>query len=273
MSSILFIGNFGYGNEGQKQVSLLMEKLIKKNNVKFIIGLGNNIMPNGIKGKNDEQFLKKFEEPYMNLPKNIKFFNILGKGDYTSKTSPHYQINYNHISYRWILPHNFYCFRKKFNNIPVEFICIDTNLSKMKTKKTQEKWILNTIYESKCRWIIVCGHHSWKNYSNEINQSDDNQNELNELYEKIAATKKVDLLLSGSETNKQHIHIPNKPNMFICGVGAVKNEYIKFYNNEELKFHSKTLGCGMINFNKNRMNIYFYNVKGEKEYSFIINKI
>ena len=50
MSSILFIGNFGYGNEGQKQVSLLMEKLIK-NNVKFIIGLGNNIMPNGIKGK------------------------------------------------------------------------------------------------------------------------------------------------------------------------------------------------------------------------------
>ena len=48
-----------------------------------------------------------------------KIFNILGKGDYTSKTSPHYQINCNHISYRWILPHNFYCFRKKFN-IPVD---------------------------------------------------------------------------------------------------------------------------------------------------------
>jgi len=32
-------------------------------------------------------------------------------------------------------------------------------------------------------------------------------------------------------------------------------------------------GCGKIDFFKNTMNIYFYNVSFEKEYSFIINKI
>ena len=61
--------------------------------------------------------------------------------------------------------------------------------------------------------------------------------------------------------------------MVICGVGSLIEENIKFYNNEELKFCSNTLGCGKIDFFKNTMNIYFYNVEGEKEYSFIVNKI
>ena len=34
-------------------------------------------------------------------------------------------------------------------------------------------------------------------------------------YMKKLLLKKVDLLLSGSEIDKQHIHIPNKPNMFV----------------------------------------------------------
>ena len=269
MTSILFIGDFGTGNTGQYLVSTLLKNLIKKYKCKFILGLGDNIYPNGVNSIKDTQFLDKFEIPYSNIPDNIKFFNILGNRDYNIKVSPRNEIKYTKISNKWVMPHNFYCFRKKFNNIPVEFIAIDTNLKKMKNVKLQEQWLLNTIYESKCRWIIVFGHHPWISHSSikEYNY------ELDELYTKINNIGKVDLILSGHEHNKQHIHIPDKPNMVICGVGSLIEENIKFYNNEELKFCSNTLGCGKIDFFKNAMNIYLYNVNGEKEYSFIVNKI
>ena len=269
MTSILFIGDFGTGNKGQYEVAELLEKLIKKYKCKFILGLGDNISPYGVKSITDQQFIDKFEIPYSILPDNIKFFNILGNHDYNIKVSPRNEIKYSKISNKWVMPHNFYCFRKKINNVPVEFIGIDTNLSKMKNRKLQEQWLLKTIYESKCRWIIVFGHHPWKSYS--FNQEYDL--ELDELYEKINSIGKVDLILSGHDNTKQHIYIPDKPNMLICGVGSNIKDNIKFYNNQELKFISNTLGCGMIDFYKNTMNIYFYNTKGDKEYSFIVNKI
>ena len=269
MSSILFIGNFGTGNENQYLVSKLLKHLIDTYKCKFVLGLGDNIYPDGVKAIDDKQFMEKFELPYSNISNKIKFFNVLGHHDYNIKVSPKNEIKYTKISNKWVMPHNFYCFRKKFNNIPVEFIGIDTNLSKMKNRKLQEQWLLNTIYESRCRWIIVFGHHPWKSYSS-VQQHD---LELDELYEKINSIGKVDLILSGHEHTKQHIYIPDKPNMVICGVGSDIEDNIKFYNNQELKFSSNTLGCGMIDFYKNAMNIYFYNTNGDKEYSFIVNKI
>ena len=76
MTSILFLGDFGSGNQGQYAVSRLLEKLIEKYKCKFILGLGDNIYPNGVKSTNDSQFLDKFELPYSNLSDNIKKNNI-----------------------------------------------------------------------------------------------------------------------------------------------------------------------------------------------------
>ena len=268
MTSILFIGNFGTGCEGQKKVALLMKEIINKYKCRFILGLGNNFYPHGIKSLKDKQFETNFEEPYYNISKNIKFFNVLGEYDYYPKSSPLNQIKYTCRSDKWIMPHNFYCFRKRFNNIPVEFIGIDTNLSKMKNRKLQEQWILNTIYESKCRWIIVFGYHPWKYFGLESCDA-----ELDELYTKINSIGKVDLILSGNEFNKQHIYVPGKPDMVVCGVGAIEGEPIKFYNNEEIKFFSGSRGCGMIEFSRNVLKICFFDTDMVKEYSFIINKI
>ena len=134
MTSILFLGDFGSGNEGQYLVSKLLEKLIEKYKCKFILGLGDNIYPDGVKSVNDKQFLEKFELPYSNLSNNIKFFNVLGNNDYNIKVSPRNEIKYTKISNRVCLI-IFIVFRKKFNNVPVEFITIDTNLSKMKRRK------------------------------------------------------------------------------------------------------------------------------------------
>jgi len=265
MTSILCLGNFGSGKMGQYKVAELMLCLYKKYDIKFVIGLGNNILPNGVKNKYDSKFVTHFEKPYHELLQKIKFYNILGEVDYISRNSINSEINYN----KWILPHNFYCFKKYINKIPVEFILIDSNFEKIKTKdkKTQEIWALNTLLESRSRWNIVISHHPWYSFG-----STNCDPELNIFFDKLNNTKKVDLIISSHENNHQHIYIPNKPNMIISGVGAINDEYpiIKIY--DELKFTSNELGCVMIHVTKNRLNVVFYNSDKQSVHSFNINK-
>ena len=132
MNSILCVGDFGTGDAGQYEVARLIEYLINKKNTLLILGLGDNIYPDGVYSENDNQFIEKFEKPYENIPPHIKFYNVLGNHDYHIKSSPRNQIKYSKINSQWVLPHNFYCFKKRINKIPVEFFAIDTNLSKMK---------------------------------------------------------------------------------------------------------------------------------------------
>ena len=133
MTSILCIGNFGTSRKEQFDVAKLLCDLCCGTECKLILGLGNNIYPEGVSSINDNQFLEKFEIPYSILPNNLKFYNILGNRDYQLKGSVKAQINYQNSnkSFRWIMPYNYYCFMKQFDGVPVEFIAIDTNLDKM----------------------------------------------------------------------------------------------------------------------------------------------
>jgi hypothetical protein len=268
MSSILCLGNFGSGNEGQYKIAELMLYLYNKHKYLFVLGLGNNILPNGVKSKSDPQFKEKFEKPYKELLGKIKFYNILGEMDCIDSKSIKGEINYSELNKNWILPHNFYCFKKFINKIPVEFIIIDSNkIKNKKNQELQEMWSINTLLESKSRWNILISHHPW--FSGGNNECSE---ELNNLFNKLIETKKVDLIISGHEYNQQHIYIPNKPNMIISGVGSIgdKTPIIKIY--DELKFSSNELGCCMIEFTKKKLNISFYNIKKQKIHNFSIIK-
>lgn len=267
MSSILCIGNYGSGTENQYKIALLMEFLYTKFSYKFILGLGNNILPNGVNSINDMQFKDKFENPFKEILEKVKFYNILGTSDYSTRKSINSELNYGTINKQWVLPHHFYCFKKMVNNIPIEFIMIDSNMTKMKNKKTQEVWAINTLLDSRSRWNILVTHHPWFSSSNYI--CDD---ELNELFKKLNNTKKVDLIISAHENNQQHIYIPNKPNMIISGVGSQNKHYpvIKLF--KQLKFKSEELGCVIIEPYKNKLDISFYNINKSKLNNFSIHK-
>lgn len=269
MSSILCIGNFGGGDIGQLKVVGLMNYLYTKYKYKFVLGLGNNILPNGVKNKKDNQFKTKFEEPYKEVLNVVKFYNLLGEIDYINKNSVKGEIEYSSINKNWVLPNNFYCFKKYINKIPVEFIILDSNLDKSKNKKTQEIWAINTLLESKSRWNILVSHHPWVSFGIKYKYS----HELDILFNKLVDTNKVDLIISGHENNQQHIYIPNKPNMIISGVGSQHNNkypIIKIY--DELKFSSNELGCCIIEVNKKKLSISFYNINKQKIHNFSVNK-
>ena len=280
MTSLLCVGNFGTGKKEQQDVAKLMCDI--SSDCKLILGLGNNIYPDGGHSVEDHLFLEKFEIPYKILPNNIKFYNILGNKDYHLKKSPQSQINYTSKSFRWIMPHNFYSFAKRFDQVPVEFIAIDTNLEKMKNRVSQEKWAINTLLESKARWRIVFGHHPWKSFG--TNKANHTASKLDELYTKLVETNKVDLIISGHENSQQHIYIPGKPDMIISGVGGFTTNEENGHMNDigldsnilmakELKFRSPELGCVKIDVTKKMLEINFFNVNKKVLYEFKIKKL
>lgn len=275
--SIICLGDFGMGNKDQYEVAELLNYIIKeKKNIKLILGLGDNFYPEGVTSVNDTQFKTKFLEPYKKIPKNIKFFNVLGNHDYMGKIKPQINFTYNsrlNTKSQWILPHNFYCFKKKINNIEVEFFAIDTNLSELsaKVKKIQEEWIMEALELSTANWIIIFGHHPWKSTGSHGNCSD----ELNEFYEKITKTNKIDLICTGHDHDQQLIHIPNLPHLIISGTGSKSRGVFPLFRmiQPNLKFYSEKLGCCVINFiNSKNINIEFFNSSNKIEFQYKIKK-
>jgi tartrate-resistant acid phosphatase type 5 len=276
MTSILCIGNFGTGRKEQVNVAELLCELCQNSECKLILGLGNNIYPDGVSSVNDNQFLEKFEIPYQQLPENIKFYNILGNKDYHLKVSVKSQINYHYLnkSFRWIMPNNFYCFTKFFESVPVEFIAIDTNLDIMKNRVVQEKWAVNTLLESRARWRILFGHHPWTSFGKN-NKKKKTSSNLDKFYQKLVNTDKVNLIISGHENSQQHIYIPSRPNMIISGTGGYShtegNSTVS--SPKELKFRSLDAGCVKLNISRDELLIEFYNLDKKVLHHFKIKKV
>lgn len=279
MSSIICLGNFGTGDINQYKVANLLEYLITKFNCKIILGLGNNILNVDSDSDNitEKEFENKFISPYINILDKVKFYNIFGNEDYKFKNIIKAQLEFSKINKKWVLPNNFYCFKKILNKVPIEFIAIDSNFTKLSKdiQNIQEKWFINTVLDSRARWNIIYTHYPY-----DINNSNtSSNNNLNKFYEIIFNTdklsNKIDLIICGHLKYQQHIYIPDKPNMIISGVGGDydKNDLINFNIYKELKYISNNLGCVMLDFSKNNLKIQFFNIDKNKEYNFTIHKI
>ena len=288
MSSFICLGDFGTGNDIQLSVSKLIENLDKNIKCKFIIGLGDNIYPDGVESVHDSQFYHKFAKIYQNLPPKIKFYNCLGNHDYHGKISSQCKYTYSNQNkhQRWVMPYNYYSFGKVFGvkkKIPVDFFAIDTHLynliDKEKDQKQQENWLIREINRSTAKWIIVFGHHPWISSGSHGNCGE----KLDDLYSKITSDKmkrKVDIILSGHDHDKQHIYIPNKPHLLISGAGGklrhnppeIRNMSLGSY----LNFYSESLGCILIDFKDDHLNIEIYktdnNLRHSLEYQYMLKK-
>ena len=190
------------------------------------------------------------------------------------KIKPQINFTYNsklNTKSQWILPHNFYCFKNRINNIDVEFFAIDTNFSELtsKVKKIQEEWIMEALELSTADWVIVYGHHPWKSTGSHGNCSD----ELNQFYEKITKTNKIDLICTGHDHDQQLFSIENTPVLIVSGTGSETRSVPQIFRlNGDLEFHSESLGICLLKMGKDKTLVEFYDIYGVVKYSKIINK-
>jgi len=284
------LGDMGSGSIDQYQVAKSLTNNIKKNNVKFVVGLGDNIYDSGCSSVSDKQFIDKFEKPYSKIPNDIKFYMIIGNHDYGTywnryfKPCLKYQIEYGILSQKqgmkWYMPNNYYMINKKNNGCSIDFFYIDTNIDMMNntlmTKQLKEISIM--IRESDSDWKILVGHHTFRSIAGHGNAS-----EKLELYLKKLMKLDIDLYCCGHDHTKQVINYKlNNKNItcIVCGTGGKRyNDHeISLGNvdddkNTELVWNKETLGFATCFATPLKIKIEFYNEKNRLEYTHIIHKL
>ena len=200
MVEFYILGDMGSGEGSQLLVSNALKSHMNKKNT-FVCGLGDNIYEDGCTSINDKQFKTKFEEPYSNISDKTKFYMCIGNHDYgrysCGKGNSIYQIKYGRRSAKqgkkWVMPNNYYSFRKKDKNVTVDFFVLDTNTFNLMEKgmKKQQKEMSEKIKKSKADWKIVYGHHPWRSVAGHGNAEE----ELEEFFQNLYTNSPFDLYM------------------------------------------------------------------------------
>ena len=73
MIRFALIGDMGTGDDNQKRVAKSLKKIIDRDSLQFVCGMGDNIYDCGVVAVDDIQFKNKFEKPYQKIDNKIKF--------------------------------------------------------------------------------------------------------------------------------------------------------------------------------------------------------
>ena len=236
--SFITMGDWGRGgNYGQTETAVAMGIYAEKNSTNFILVLGDNFYPTGVKSVNDSMWLASFENVYTFQSLQIPWYVAIGNHDYGGSVQA--QIDYSNISSRWKLPARYYSFEKKIDDSTnVLFIITDTNpfiksyldinpendeldsssvedLRKQDTK-AQLNWIENVLKNSKAKWKIVSGHHPI--YSGGLHG---NTPELIEQFKPLFEKYNVNMYICGHDHDMQHLREQaSSVNYFVAGSGS-----------------------------------------------------
>ena len=268
MFECILIGDSGSGSIDQKKVAKSMEELIKDRPIKTVIIVGDNIYPDGCQTVDDIQFNTKFRDIYQKIA--LKFYLCLGNHDY--HTNPQSQIDYTFSQYntdkKWNMPNKYY-----HQSFPYcDMIFIDTNFNHLSESFIQQQLedTIKNIQQSKKKWKILCGHHTWRSVGGHGNAEPKHERFMDDLLKRV----KIDLYVCGHDHCKSLIIVGKHeiPTLVIGSGGKKYDDKLVFlektkYDNSRLDFFSPNLGiCHMLCNNKS-LYLTCYNELLQPEYS------
>jgi len=283
--SFITFGDWGReGKYGQQETADVMGKYAEANNTDFILVLGDNFYPTGVKDVNDPHWKISFEDVYTASSLQIPWFVTLGNHDYGGNVQA--QIDYSALSSRWNLPARYYSFEKTIvdgttalfvvidsNPFIKSYLTLDSNNEELDTASVNElrrqdtrlqlKWLDSVLSSSSAKWKIVAAHHPV--YSG---GEHGNTPEMIEEIEPILTKYKVNLYLCGHDHDMQHIKMPGSNiNYFVAGSGSKLRKTAKTDNS---LFASSENGFLNIRIEKDFIEATFIDVTGKEIYSYRI---
>ena len=269
----------GSGENEQFLVAESMLELTKREPINSILLLGDNIYEDGVSSTDDPQFTTKFEDPYRKI--NKTFHMCLGNHDYGNSDSTigkgreNYQVQYSQISPKWSMPAKYYSFKRG----PCEFFFLDTNFEFMSESIIMRQYheMVKKIKNSKSKWNIVCGHHTWRCVGGHGNAERRHEVFMDDLLKEGA---RIDLYMCGHDHCKNLILKKNpykNKQIPIVVIGTGGKSYPKEYLNlrnmkegeSELLFHSPNLGSILLDATPKKLKLTFFdeNLQEEKDYT------
>lgn len=200
------IGDTGTAHPDAKKIAGAIKRVCEGEGCDFVLLLGDNFYPNGLKSEQDPLFEKAFTDIYAGL--NLPFFAVLGNHDVKGKTLVQVRKGLTHP--KWRMANYAYAFQAG----PARFFAINTNCSLF-------SWTgLNAgLARPFAGWTLVFGHHSL--FSNGPHGDTAG---LVRLYWDWFLGDKVDFYLSGHNHGLEHLNRPGHGTEFIVS-GAGGGDY------------------------------------------------
>ena len=251
---VLAFGDFGFGNEAQKQTAAAMVEYHKTHPFDFGITVGDNFYTYGMDSTSDPRWQTQFEQLYG--PMGIKIYASFGNHDYGQADSPAAEILYTDKSPDWRLLAPYYTYTAG----PVQFFAIDT----IDLSEAELLWLDQELAKSQARWKIVYGHYPIYSATGGDNK---------ELIEKLLPVLKkehADVYICGHHHNLQELKPDGTLHFFVSGGGGATLYDVKPY--DRALFKEKVNGFTVIEADRKHMRFTFVSIDGKEIYTRKIEK-
>ncbi len=191
-------GDSGTGGKGQKKVAEAMQANVAEG-LDFIILLGDNFYPDGVKTADDPLWRPYIAEPYEVFGRPI--YPSLGNHDHNGNWQA--QVDHSKLDSLWRMPAAYYTMTQALGDgQEALFVAIDSDSigNKAAGGDTQRAWLEQVLKASTARWKIVYGHHPLYS-TGEHGDRDSIRGRL----EKIFVDNEVDLYFCGHDHSLQFI--------------------------------------------------------------------
>lgn len=213
---VLTIGDYGTGEKGQQEVSRAIAQTHAAAPPHFVVTVGDNFYPDGVKSVDDPLWTTVFEEMYSGAFWDTQvFFPILGNHDVKGSVAA--QIAYSDQSPKWSMPGEYYTLWKTLpSGDSVLFLALDTNamVESGNDDQAQLAWadsILNGVGD---QWVIAIGHHPFA--------TGGSHKPSQKVWEKLMPyfQGRVPLYLSGHNHSTELLRTEEGVFQGVCGGGA-----------------------------------------------------
>ncbi len=258
------IGCAGSGNEGQRIIGRRMSEVASKEDVSFVLYLGDNFYGRGVDSVKDKKWKTQFEDIYFQDSLQIPFYAVLGNHGYHK--NPLAQVEYGLTNERWKMPDRFYRFSKTLpDGTEVDFFGIDTEAIINKSDAKQLVWLDRELKRSDADWKIVYGHHP-------LYTGDKFHHERAEkariLLEPILMNNKVDLYLSAHSHNIQAFRPIKGINHLVTGAASRPRD-LRWIENTI--FASADLGVSWLRISKEKIDVLIIDKEGKTQFAYEIS--
>lgn len=162
----LAIGDAGTGGDGQRAVARGLARRVERERADFLLLLGDNFYPNGVRAADDPQWEEKIVEPYGGLGAPI--YAALGNHDHHGSWRA--QVERSERDPQWRMPAPWYraSFPEDGGDL-VDLFVLDTEAffddDLAESAAAQLAWLEDGLARSTARWTVVAGHHPVRSHS------------------------------------------------------------------------------------------------------------